>query len=284
MIRTAVSLALLLTALFRVSWADLRSEKLSLKKRHDPFYIGPSLSLTGKDAFFPGSSTASAILAAEYAWDTGTALQLQIPAVLVDSTPGTSVPRIGAGANNRVELDGLFRAWGDSYDYLAFSLGAGFPWQSSAANQKSHLDSWLLILSVFGRVDWDWLAIEGAIEDSPWFPSRLQTDMSTRYSDTSNSVSFAATAYFYPKLKWLSPFLHYTEIFPSEVEISTVAPGGYFPVNQTHSGRTRSLGLGSEFAPTELPALLRIEFSYIPVTPVTSDTEYSIQGSIRWLF
>jgi hypothetical protein len=260
---------------------------LTLKQRQDPFYIGPSAQLSATETAGSGRSTESAAVQGVYVWESGIGVQLIVPSILDDSNPANplnSTPRIGGGPNTRIEADGLFRVWGDTFDYLAFNVGVGFPWQTSGVNQKSVDDSWLLSLAVFGRVDWEWIAVVGRLNDSPSYPAKYYQNGNEIYQDATNSVSLNATIYTYPGIDWLSPFVGYTEVFPSAVNRSLNQGQGYFSLAQNSTGRQRIISMGSEFAPIHFPVLLTAEFSIIPLTPAVAGTQYSGLGSVRWLF
>jgi len=258
----------------------------SLKQREDPFYLGPSAEFTLSGTSNSQSTNTATVLQGQYGWDTGVSIQLLVPVLLSDSNPANpnnTFPRIGGGPNGRVEADGLFRAWGDTYDYLGFNVGVGFPWQSTTVAQNGDQDSWLLALAVFGRVDWDWIAFEGRLNDSPSFPAKHAANNVEIYQDVTNTVSITGTAYVYP-YRWLAPFLAYTEVFPSSVNTSFDQGLGYFTLNQTSIGRTRTVTVGSDIAPINVPMLLTFEFNLTPLTPNAPGTQYSGVGRVRWLF
>jgi hypothetical protein len=276
-----------MTLLFLLVFAlEANAGTPSMKQREDPFRYGFSSQLTLSATGNSDVSTRSAVFQSEYAWDSGMGVQLIVPTILGETNPknpGNSTPRIGGGPNGRIEADGLFRAFGDTYDYLGFLVGAGFPWQSSGVAKKSPTASWLLELEMLGRIDFEWIAIVARLTDSPSFPAETLVGNTKIFYDSTNSVSLGGTVYFYP-YSWMAPYIGYTETFPSAINTSFDQGLGYFSLTQTPIGRTRVLAFGADFAPANFPILLEPEFEYIPVTPVSPTAEIGAVARIRWLF
>src|SRR6185437_12630840 len=129
-----------LLAIGVAAWAcaTCRASVPSLKERQNPFYIGGSCKLQSINRGNADFFTTSLVSQGQYGWDTGTSVQAIIPAILAQQgSEHTGNPRIGGGPNSRIEVDGFFRAYGDTYDYLGFELGVGLPMQTTHQEQNS---------------------------------------------------------------------------------------------------------------------------------------------------
>src|SRR6185437_9946077 len=121
-----------------LSAMSCRADVPSLKERQNPFYIGGSCKLQSVNRGNTDFFTTSLVSQGQYGWDTGTSVQAIIPAILAQQgSEHTGNPRIGGGPNSRIEVDGFFRAYGDTYDYLGFELGVGLPMQTTHQEQNS---------------------------------------------------------------------------------------------------------------------------------------------------
>src|SRR5262249_55008731 len=151
---------------------------------------------------------------ASYAWDTGVAVTLEVPAVVADTTsPAQSTPRLGGNLSDHIEVAGAFRLWGDVYDYFAFKLGYGLPIASDDVGRNG-VGS-MLLLSAFGQLDWGWIDLKFNFTDNPTLPSinLVSNRHSTNYVDSTNFMHYDLTIDFYPSTR-VSPYLFWQEVFP----------------------------------------------------------------------
>ena len=252
----------------------------------DPFWVGSTIGLSYASRSNSYRDLQTLTLNVNHGFESGLVLQALIPSIINDSNPsaaGELVPRIGGGPIGRMEFDGLFRFWGDAFDFLAVSVGVGFPFQSDAVAQNTAVASWIVPLSLFMRKDFGWIAFQPSISLLNTFPFvRTNPNGTTVYVDTSNSVTAAVSAFIYPSknlafsLGWsVSPSSHNT--------VGTDQENNALVLSQTTNNGTHNAIFGISWTPLKKPFV----FSLSATDELTQSSQQATKyggGTIKWLF
>lgn len=280
-------LVLILTSASVAASADSKLED-PLKEWLDPFWIGPATNLSFDERQNEFQQVISTQLQLSDGFDNGLEPYLLLPLVLNDTGPGSAgqtAPRVGGGSTSRITVGTDFRLWGDPYDYLAVGGAAGFPFQTDGVSRNSILNSWLLPISIFGRLDWKWIAIQSNLTNNISTPSVItQAGGNLTYRDSTNQVQFSVKFLFYPSKSW-SPTIAYTENFPYRTEVETDQSSQGYLLSATHIQRTGTMTLGVDMVPFSYSMVLSGSLNYIKSdgpTPQTSPWQFT--EALRWVF
>jgi hypothetical protein len=258
----------------------------------DPFWQGASVQASYADRESAVVTDRELDLTLGYGWDTGLAVTAQVPFVLADTPPivnGATAPRLAGGATNtsqRLMLTGLFRFWGDPYDYVAVKIGAGLPYQFDGAIQDSRFDSWTFPLSLAGRIDGSWIALSFLLTDAVSTPAAVVgtgAAAAQLYADGTNVVSASGSVIFYPSSR-IDLSLQFNEVFPSSVDVGSNDTVRAYVSSVNHISRVQTASIGVGFAPLKQGLVLSGIGSFNLPSDQDANPPISITGTVRWVF
>jgi hypothetical protein len=219
--------------------------------------------------------------------DHGVVGALVVPLLLTDtpeSTAGASVPRTGGVGNDRVELDGYFRFWGNSARYFGTELGLAFPYQSDSQIRNTSVNSFLVPASLLIRYGWDKWSFRFSFTDTWTFPSVTTNKTTNTYHDQSDSFSITTYISLFQKTRF-SPYLKWSEGFAYSKETGTDSGTTTFVTKGTDTSESRTLGIGIDTIPWKNVALVvspEIDYKLLPFQGSNSPLDWQVR--FRWAF
>ena len=255
----------------------------------DPFWEGMTSSFQFADRSSDVSSAQNSQFQVGYGWDNGFALSLGVPIVFSDINVGPNAletPRIGNGFTERIEVDALYRVWGDAYNYVAFNIGLALPIQTDPTEEDSRQSTFVIPLSIFGRIDWQWVALTPAFLDYPTFPNLTNNaNGGHTYQDGGNLVAMSATLSFLSRGDY-SPYLTWTETPPRHLDNGTDSgnPTHTYLTTESFVLRARTFSAGVDAAPFKTALVLTGEIDYTASELPAGESPWLIKGKVRWNF
>ena len=177
-----------------------------------------------------------------------------------------------------------FFASGDAADYIGVDIGVGLPFQSDTALQNSASASFSFPVTLLGRINGGWIAIQPKFIDTLTAPTTIHTaSNSTVFFDSTNRVVVAASVLFYPS-RYYSPSITYSEAFPTRSETGTDQGANTFIISSNPIEHQRTLSGSVDLAPSKQTFVISLTASYFLLYSPANISPLQISGKIRWVF
>ncbi len=260
---------------------------ISVETVQDPFRPGWVLQSTYTETDTAKQTTRGLDSQIALGSDHGVVGALVVPLLLTDtpeSMAGAAVPRTGGLGNDRVELDGYFRFWGNSSRYFGAELGLGFPFQSDAQIRNTSVNSFLVPATLLIRYGWDKWSLRFNFGDTWTFPSVTTSKTTSTYHDQSNSFSTTTYISLFQKTQF-SPYFKWSEGFSYSKETGTDSGTTTFLTKNSDSNESRSIGIGIDTIPWKQVALIvspELDYKILPFQGSNSPLDWQVR--FRWAF
>ena len=252
----------------------------------DPFWVGSTIGFTYTTRGNSFRELQTLQLSVNHGFESGLVLQTLLPVILTDTNPspqGELAPRIGGGLIGRIEFDGLFRFWGDAFDFLAVTAGLGLPYQSDSIAQNTTLGSWIIPTSLLMRKDFKWVAIQPSFSILNTFPFvKTNANGTTDYVDSSNTVTAAVQALFYPS-KFLALTVGWSVSPSNHSTVGSDQENNALVLSQSTNNGTQNATFGIIWTPLKTPVVFSLSATDELIQSNQQATKYG-GGTIKWLF
>ena len=252
----------------------------------DPFWVGSTVGLTFTSRSNSFRDLQTLQLNVNHGFESGLVVQTVLPFIIRDSNPSPSgelAPRIGGGPIGRVEVDGLFRFWGDAFDFLAVTVGVGLPYQSDAIAQNTTLGSWIVPMSLLMRKDMKWVAVQPSVSLLNTFPFvKTNANGTTDYVDSSNTITAAVQVLFYPS-KVLALTVGWSVSPTNHSTVGSDQENNALVLSQNTNNGTQNATFGINWTPLKTPMVFSLSATDELIQSNQQATKYG-GGTIKWLF
>lgn len=261
-----------------------------LKEWLDPFHEGFAAELALTDREGPEYTARTLVLDSYYAWDSGFALQLEVPSEVADSRAGTqgySLPTLAGNLTNEIQVQADYRLWGDLYDYVAVTMGAALPIASDDTLRP--LTQTFYILGASAQIDWGLFRLNLAFNDYGTVPNIARNPVGeTVYFDTSNIIQYQVKGTLFLSDR-LGVYLAWNENSPRNSSVGAENPrlqGADIVIPKGTITRVRDVALGIETAPLKQKFVFQFFVADYEGwgADVASTPQWATGGAVRWLY